>query len=94
MGGRAWSPQKRGFVKEDSSDGDKWIIKGPSESQSTVEVDENGGGSKESNLNKTVMEVGEGVTGLMGDDLAGHGDGAEWKFKYVYKHLWTFRPPN
>ena len=51
-------------------------MKGPSESQSTAEVDENGV-NKESNPNKTVREVGEGVTELMGDDLAGHGDGAE-----------------
>lgn len=36
-------------------------MKGPSESQSMTEVDENGGG-KESDLNKTVMEVREGVT--------------------------------
>lgn len=64
-GGTARSPQKRGFVKEDSSDGDKRIMKGPSESQSTVEVDENGGGI-ESKPNKTVMGVGEGVTGLAG----------------------------
>lgn len=72
-GGRARSPQKRGFVKEDSSDGDKRIVKGPSEAQSTTKVDENGGGI-ESKPNKTVMGVREGVTRLVGAGLAGHRD--------------------
>ena len=51
-------------------------MKGPSESQSMAKVDENGS-SKESNPNKMVMEVQEGVTGLVGDDLESHGDGAD-----------------
>lgn len=76
MGGKAQSPQKRGFVKEDSNDGDKGVMEGPGDSQSTVEVEESGGG-EESNLNKTVMEVVEGVARLVGVDLAGHGDRAE-----------------
>ena len=76
MGGRARSPQKQGIVKEDSSDGDKGVMKGPSGSQSMTKVDESGGG-QESNPNKTIMEVVEGATGLVGVDLVGHKDRAE-----------------
>ena len=57
MDGRARTPLKRGFGKEGSRDGDNGMMKGPSGSQSTTEVNETGG-SKDSYPNKTAMEIG------------------------------------
>ena len=74
--GRARSPLKQGFVKEGSNDGDNGMMKGPSGSQSTSEVYENGGG-KDSFPNKTAMESSGGATGLMGVEFVGHEDRAE-----------------
>ena len=74
--GKAHSPLKQGFVKEGSNDGDNGMMKGPSGSQSTSEVYENGGG-KDSFPNKTAMESSGGATGLMGVEFVGHEDRAE-----------------
>ena len=75
-GGRARSPLKRGFRKEGSKDGDNGMMKGPSGSQSTAEVNETGGG-KDSYPNKTVMEIGGGATRLVEAEFASHEDRAE-----------------
>ena len=71
MGGRAWSPQGRGFGKDNNRDNVYEAWEGTRGSQSTAMVEESSDG-EESNQCKTGMEVGEVATGLGGDDLSRH----------------------
>ncbi|KAF3968465.1 hypothetical protein CMV_007642 [Castanea mollissima] len=63
-------------MKEGNSNRDNGRRKGPSGSQSKLEMNENSGG-KDSFPNKTTMESGRGVTGLVGAEFTGYKDWAK-----------------